>query len=151
MGEDSLSEVPLMSEIAQPPSTMHQLPADRPLKELVKVEAVSTNPAWGKRPEERTIEERLRSGVINLDKPPNPTSHEVAAWVRRILRVTKTGHGGTLDPQVTGCLPVALGRGTKAVQVLLPAGKEFFTCPKTIMISSWADLSTVLFAARLGR
>jgi H/ACA ribonucleoprotein complex subunit 4 len=44
-----------------------------------------------------------RSGVINLDKPANPSSHEVVAWIKRILRVEKTGHSGTLDPKVTGC------------------------------------------------
>ena len=40
------------------------------------------------------------SGVINLDKPANPSSHEVVAWIRRILKVEKTGHSGTLDPKV---------------------------------------------------
>jgi len=39
----------------------------------------------------------LRFGVINLDKPPGPSSHEVAAWVRRILGVKQAGHGGTLE------------------------------------------------------
>lgn len=106
-------------------SKQYELPVDRPFTEYTKVEDVRTNPAWGKPPEERTLEERLDNGVINVDKPPNPTSHEVAAWVRKILRIKKTGHGGTLDPQVTGCLPTATGRGTKAVQVLLPAGKEY--------------------------
>ena len=38
---------------------------------------------------------------MNLDKPSNPSSHEVVAWVKRILRVEKTGHSGTLDPKVT--------------------------------------------------
>jgi H/ACA ribonucleoprotein complex subunit 4 len=42
--------------------------------------------------------------VINLDKPSNPSSHEVVAWIKRILRVEKTGHSGTLDPKVTGKL-----------------------------------------------
>jgi H/ACA ribonucleoprotein complex subunit 4 len=100
------------------------LPVDEVYKEYVKTE-VSTNPEWGKRPENRTLEELFNMGVINLDKPANPTSHEVASWVRKILKVSKTGHGGTLDPQVTGCLPITLGHSTKAVQVLLPAGKEY--------------------------
>jgi len=38
------------------------------------------------------------------DKPSNPSSHEVVAWLKRLLRVEKTGHSGTLDPKVTGCL-----------------------------------------------
>lgn len=41
-----------------------------------------------------------RYGIINLDKPANPSSHEVVAWIKRILKVEKTGHSGTLDPQV---------------------------------------------------
>ena len=44
----------------------------------------------------------IRTGFINLDKPANPSSHEVVAWIKRILRVEKTGHSGTLDPKVTG-------------------------------------------------
>jgi H/ACA ribonucleoprotein complex subunit 4 len=80
---------------------------------------------YGKRPELRTVEELLRWGVINLDKPSGPTSHQVVAWVKVILNIDKGGHGGTLDPGVTGVLPIALGRATKAVKVLLTGGKEY--------------------------
>lgn len=55
-------------------------------------------------PLRRTIGEYVRYGVINLDKPVNPSSHEVVAWIKRILRVEKTGHSGTLDPKVSGQL-----------------------------------------------
>jgi len=48
-------------------------------------------------PLKRPIGEYVRYGVINLDKPANPSSHEVVAWIRRILRVEKTGHSGTLS------------------------------------------------------
>lgn len=51
-------------------------------------------------PLQRPIEDYVRSGVINVDKPANPSSHEVVAWIRRILKVEKTGHSGTLDPKV---------------------------------------------------
>ena len=105
--------------------TKFLLPVDEKFEEFTKVEGVSTNPKWGKIPDEKSVEELINTGVINLDKPANPTSHEVASWVRKILKIKKTGHGGTLDPQVTGCLPVTLGTSTKAVQVLLPAGKEY--------------------------
>lgn len=64
----------------------------------------------------------LRSGVINLDKPSNPSSHEVVAWLRRILRVEKTGHSGTLDPKVTGCLIVCIDRATRLVKSQQGAG-----------------------------
>jgi H/ACA ribonucleoprotein complex subunit 4 len=56
-----------------------------------------TNPRYGRKPEERTAEEYMRYGVINLDKPAGPTSHEVAAWVKRILKLQQVGHGGTLE------------------------------------------------------
>ncbi|CAG8653484.1 14343_t:CDS:2 [Ambispora leptoticha] len=67
----------------------------------------------------------IRYGVINLDKPANPSSHEVVAWVRRILRVEKTGHSGTLDPKVTGCLIVCIDRATRLVKSQQSAGKEY--------------------------
>jgi len=64
-------------------------------KLLVKAED-KTNPRYGRKPEERPAEEYIRYGVINLDKPAGPTSHEVAAWVKRILNLHRIGHGGTL-------------------------------------------------------
>jgi H/ACA ribonucleoprotein complex subunit 4 len=96
-----------------------------------KVPNYFTNEKYGKSPQERSIKELLELGIINLDKPANPTSHEVTAWVKQILKVTKAGHGGTLDPSVTGCLPVALGKATRALQVLLPAGKEYICIMKS--------------------
>ena len=65
-------------------------------KLLLKAED-RTDPKYGHVPEERPIEEYVRYGVINLDKPPGPTSHEVAAWVKRILKLAAVGHGGTLE------------------------------------------------------
>jgi H/ACA ribonucleoprotein complex subunit 4 len=67
----------------------------------------------------------LRLGAINLDKPSGPTSHEVVAWVKKILQVEKAGHSGTLDPKVTGILPVLLGDATRVMDMLLLAGKEY--------------------------
>ena len=66
-----------------------------------------------------------RTGFINLDKPANPSSHEVVAWIKRILRVEKTGHSGTLDPKVTGCLIVCIERATRLVKSQQGAGKEY--------------------------
>jgi len=63
--------------------------------------------------------------VINLDKPANPSSHEVVSWIKRILRVEKTGHSGTLDPKVTGCLIVCIDRATRLVKAQQSAGKEY--------------------------
>lgn len=79
----------------------------------------------GKRPSERTIGELLEAGVINMDKPMGPTSHQATAWVRDILGVEKIGHGGTLDPKVSGVLPVATGRAVRALNLVLKSDKEY--------------------------
>merc|ERR1719251_757149 len=76
-------------------------------------------------PLRRDIANYVRSGFINLDKPANPSSHEVVAWIKRILRVEKTGHSGTLDPKVTGCLVVCIEKATRLVKSQQSAGKEY--------------------------
>lgn len=63
---------------------------------LVKAED-RADPGYGHKPEERPTAEYIRFGVINLDKPAGPTSHEVAAWVKRIMNLQRVGHGGTLE------------------------------------------------------
>ncbi len=85
----------------------------------------TTDKKYGCKPEERKGKDILRYGVINLDKPAGPTSHEVAAWTKKILRIESIGHGGTLDPNVTGVLPITLEESTKVVQALLYSGKEY--------------------------
>jgi len=79
----------------------------------------------GASPLNRTIEDYVKSGCINLDKPVNPSSHEVVAWIKRILRVQKTGHSGTLDPKVSGCLIVCIEKATRLVKSQQSAGKEY--------------------------
>ena len=81
-------------------------------------------------PLKRDIADYVKSGVINLDKPANPSSHEVVAWIRRILKVEKTGHSGTLDPKVTGCLIVCVERATRLVKSQQGAGKEYVSIVK---------------------
>lgn len=102
----------------------HMLPSDKKRSVIVKRRA-KTDPAFGKPPEQRDLQSHLRLGAINLDKPSGPTSHEVVAWVKRILDVEKAGHSGTLDPKVTGILPVLLGDATRVMDTLLLAGKEY--------------------------
>ncbi len=70
-------------------------------------------------PDERAVTDLIEFGVINLDKPPGPTSHHVSNWVSDLLSGTKTAHVGTLDPKVTGCLPILTGTATRLVQALL--------------------------------
>lgn len=79
----------------------------------------------GHSPLKRPLVEYLKYGVLNLDKPANPSSHEVVAWIKRILRVEKTGHSGTLDPKVTGNLIVCIDRATRLVKSQQGAGKEY--------------------------
>lgn len=79
----------------------------------------------GYSPLKRPLAEYVRYGVLNLDKPANPSSHEVVAWIKRILRVEKTGHSGTLDPKVTGNLIVCIDRATRLVKSQQGAGKEY--------------------------
>lgn len=64
-------------------------------------------------------------GVLNINKPAGITSHDVVDAVRRILKIKKVGHTGTLDPQATGVLPICVGRATKISQFLLAADKEY--------------------------
>ena len=95
------------------------------LQNLVKINEDITNPEYGVYYDQRSIEMLLEYGLILMDKPPGPTSHEVVAWTKRILEIPKVGHSGTLDPQVSGVLPLGLGEGTKALGVLLLGPKEF--------------------------
>jgi H/ACA ribonucleoprotein complex subunit 4 len=71
------------------------------------------------------IEALLECCFINIDKPPGPTSHQVSEMVKKVLGVPKAGHSGTLDPKVTGCLPVGIGRAAKLNYLTLSAGKEY--------------------------
>jgi H/ACA ribonucleoprotein complex subunit 4 len=106
------------------PDKKYSLPSDKKHKRIVKVQ-VKTNPNYGKPPNERDVDELLSCGVINLDKPSGPTSHQVDSWIKGIFNIEKVGHGGTLDPNATGVLPIGIGDATKALQALLLAGKEY--------------------------
>ncbi|KNC35296.1 tRNA pseudouridine synthase [Plasmodium falciparum RAJ116] len=84
----------------------------------------------GNSPYSRNIEEYLKYGIINLDKPSNPSSHEVVSWIRKILRCEKTGHSGTLDPKVTGVLLVCLNRANKIGKITTRIRKRVCLCCK---------------------
>jgi len=98
------------------------------LKQLQNLRVIDqdiTNDVYGTYYDKRSIEQLLEYGFILLDKPNGPTSHETVAWVKKILHVPKAGHSGTLDPQVSGLLPIGLGEATKALIVLLLGPKEY--------------------------
>ena len=94
------------------------------MKWLVKSEEVSLTD-YGKYPGSRSVEELIERGIILLDKPSGPTSHQVDAWIKEILDTKKVSHGGTLDPRVTGVLVIALNEATKLMPILLSAKKEY--------------------------
>ena len=103
----------------------NMLPADTPRETIIRVSDTTSEEYGFSSLDDLPIEYLLQNGVIALDKPAGPTSHEVATWVKRILGADRVGHGGTLDPGVTGILPTGVGAATKAMQALLPAGKEY--------------------------
>lgn len=98
---------------------------EQPKKELIVKSEAEPLPHYGKYPEQRSVEEHIAYGIINLDKPSGPTSHEVVSWIKSILNVKKAGHAGTLDPKVTGVLPIALDKATRILRYLQGNAKEY--------------------------
>jgi len=80
---------------------------------------------FGQFPHERNAEQLLNYGIINVDKPRGPTSHQVSDYVQKIIGINKAGHSGTLDPHVTGVQPIALDHASRVTQFLLTAPKEY--------------------------
>ena len=73
----------------------------------------------------KTIQELLEFGIINIDKSSGPTSFNISDFVRKTLELRKTSHFGTLDPKVTGVLPIALNRACKLTGFFLGEDKEY--------------------------
>jgi len=67
----------------------------------------------------------FRRGVFIADKPQGPTSHQVSAWARDLAGAERAGHAGTLDPRVTGVLPIAFNEATRALDAMLVGDKEY--------------------------
>jgi H/ACA ribonucleoprotein complex subunit 4 len=97
------------------------------LDNLLKISESETDDKYGFYPFERPMNILFDYGLVLVDKPPGPTSHEIASWVKRILNIEKSGHSGTLDPGATGLLPMGLGEATKALSILLLGPKEYFS------------------------
>ena len=93
----------------------------------MKVDDDVTDEAYGHYPDRRPVNTLLDYGLLLIDKPSGPSSHEIVAWIKKILGIRSAGHSGTLDPGATGLLPVGLGEGTKALSVLLLGPKEYYT------------------------
>ncbi|MGK7921515.1 MAG: tRNA pseudouridine(55) synthase TruB [Trichodesmium sp.] len=78
-------------------------------------------------------------GFLNLNKPSGMTSHDCVAKVRKLLRLKRVGHGGTLDPAATGVLPIAVGKATRLLQ-FLPTNKAYHGTVKFGVITTTDDL-----------
>ncbi|MFO7792849.1 MAG: RNA-guided pseudouridylation complex pseudouridine synthase subunit Cbf5 [Candidatus Saliniplasma sp.] len=88
------------------------------------IEKNNTISRWGKYPHERSVEEALKRSLIIIDKPSGPTSHQVSSWIQDMFDM-KAGHSGTLDPNVTGVLPMGLGYSVRVIDLLHNVPKEY--------------------------
>lgn len=102
-----------------------KLPFEAVKRDVLIRKKAETDSKFGCDPAKRPTEVLAKYGIVNINKPAGPTSHQVSAYVQQILSIDKAGHSGTLDPNVTGVLPVAIGGGTRVVEALLKAGKEY--------------------------
>ncbi|NOR84771.1 RNA-guided pseudouridylation complex pseudouridine synthase subunit Cbf5 [archaeon] len=84
-----------------------------------------TNVKYGCEPHERPIENHIKNSIVIIDKPAGPTSHQAASWVRDMFALKKTGHSGTLDPQVTGVLVCTIDNASKTIPFLAGHDKEY--------------------------
>src|SRR3989344_9190849 len=98
---------------------MGELPFESMKRKVLVRKEADTSEKFGCCPDKRAVTELVDYGVVNVDKPKGPTSHQISAHVQQILGIKKSGHSGTLDPGVTGVLPVAVGKATKIVIALL--------------------------------
>jgi len=73
----------------------------------------------------KTTEELLKFSILNIDKPTGPTSFQISQFVKKSLAVNKTSHFGTLDPAVTGVLPVGIGRACRLNEYLMHRDKTY--------------------------
>lgn len=112
--------------------------------------APKTDDAFGTVPDERTLEQRLASGFILVDKPAGPTSHQLAAWARDLLGLDRLGHGGTLDPFATGVLPLMAGRCMKITNKILKHKKTYIAVFRFRSMPDEDDLKTTI-ASMTGR
>ena len=88
-------------------------------------EGAVTDSRSGTDPYSRDLGDLLESGIILVNKPRGPTSHQLAAWTRGLLGIKKLGHGGTLDPFATGLLTLLCGKATRLTDIILSGDKTY--------------------------
>jgi H/ACA ribonucleoprotein complex subunit 4 len=92
--------------------------------------------------EHKTIEELLNFSIININKPSGITSFDACDKLRDLLKLNKTGHFGTLDPNVTGVLPISLNRACKLSKYFMKSDKEYIGKMKIHSKINHKDLNT---------
>ena len=88
------------------------------------------------------------AGVLVVDKPDGPTSHDVVAVARRALQCRKVGHLGTLDPLATGVLPLVVGRATRLAPLFSGAGKQYDAVVRLGLSTDTDDIGGVVIGGR---
>ena len=114
------------------------------MQKLILDSKAETNNAIGGHPDSRSVEQRLASGFILLDKPAGPTSHQVASWVRDLFGLERLGHGGTLDPFATGVLPLLAGKSMKVTKKILTHKKTYIAIFRCAEEPDDASLKTAM-------
>lgn len=94
------------------------------------------------------MSERHPSGILPVEKGPGVTSFQVVARLRRLMRASKIGHGGTLDPDATGVLPVLIGEATKLTPYLAELDKEYLATVRLGLTTTTQDLSGAVTQTR---
>jgi len=89
---------------------------------LIKSDEISR---FGEYPGSRPVDRLMRNGIVILDKWPGPTSRDVSSQVRKLLGIKKAAHAGTLDPAVSGVLPMLLENACKVMPALQRQDKEY--------------------------
>lgn len=99
----------------------------------------------------KSVEELLEFSIINIDKPSGPTSFQISDFICKKLGLSKTSHFGTLDPQVTGVLPIALSRACKLTGYFLGEDKEYVGVARFHKEIKKAELEKVIQEKFLGK
>lgn len=97
---------------------------------------------------ESIVARGIGDGVLNVNKPAGVTSHDVVAKVRGLLRESKVGHAGTLDPAATGVLPILVNRGTRIAEYLLEWDKEYRAVLRLGRTTDTQDATGTVLATR---
>ena len=99
----------------------------------------------------KDIKELLNFGLINIDKPAGPTSYSISEFVKRQLKLKKTSHMGTLDPKVTGVLPITLGRACKLAGYFIKHDKSYIGILETHRKQNLEELQKLIDANFVGK